>query len=129
MKALRAAFVASRSAFALTTLAGLCALSACCGPAKCLQARSGTAILDTAVVQIEKYKDRAGKYPVRLEDISPGYENHVNWDFKAACRECGIPQYHTDSYGYELEFRYENFGKVRCLHNNESETWSCKGTY
>ena len=114
---------------ALAAVLSAAALSACCGPSKCVQARSGTAILDTVVIQIEKYKDRTGKYPIRLEDISQGYQDHANWEFKEACRECTVPEYRTDSYGYELEFRYTSFGNVRCLHTNEGEAWSCKGTY
>ena len=104
-------------------------LAGCCGPSKCIQARTGSTVLDSVVAQVEKFKERNGKYPVRLDDISPRYEDHMRWDFKADCRDCSLPEYRTDSFGYELEFRYENFGKVRCLHNNESETWNCKGVY
>ena len=118
--------IATAIPFSLIALAGL---SACCGPAKCIQARGGTAILDTTISQIEKYKERNGRYPVILDHISKGYEDHMRWDFKAACRDCTLPEYRTDSFGYELEFSYESYGKVRCLHNNENEHWSCKGVY
>jgi hypothetical protein len=94
-----------------------------------MQARGGTAALDTVVTRIESYKDRNRKYPVRLDDIAARYEDHMRWDFKAACRECSLPEYRTDSFGYELEFGYDKFGKVRCLHNSESEAWICKGVY
>lgn len=81
------------------------------------------------MVQVEKYKERNGKYPVRLDDISPRYEDHMRMDFRSACADCTLPEYRTDSFGYELRFRYRNFGDVDCLRNAESESWQCKGVY
>jgi hypothetical protein len=105
------------------------ALGACCGPAKCLQARSGKTALEGTVADIEAFKERNGRYPVRLEDIRKGYEDSLARVFNDACPTCTPAEYRTDSFGYELEFNYKEYGKVRCLKNNEADAWDCKGIY
>ncbi|MDB5051548.1 MAG: hypothetical protein JWO30_4619 [Fibrobacteres bacterium] len=112
---------------ALILLMGV--LQSCCGPQSCPQAKSGAAVLDKAVSEIEKYKERNGRYPVLLDDIKPGFGRQVEMELKADCPDCIEFAYKTDSFGYQIEYVYPHMGRNRCLHNNEMETWDCKGIY
>ncbi len=113
--------------------AGLCiacvCLQACCGPATCPQARSGRALLDKTVAEVERYKERNGRYPVVLDDIRPGYQRDVEGRLKSDCPDCSEFLYKTDSFGYQIEYVYPHLGRNRCLHNNEMDAWECKGIY
>ena len=104
-------------------------LQACCGPNACPQAKTGASVLDKAVAEIEKFKERNGRYPVQLDDIAPGFALGVELELKRACPDCSRLEYKTDSFGYEIEYQYPHMGKNRCVHNNEMESWSCKGIY
>lgn len=110
-------------------LAAAAGFQGCCGPNACPQAKSGASVLDKAVAAIEEYKTRNGRYPVRLDDIKPGYGLEVELELKRTCPDCSRLGYKTDSFGYELEYQYPHMGKNRCIHNNEMERWDCKGIY
>jgi hypothetical protein len=104
-------------------------VQSCCGPMTCKQAKSGTAALDKAIAEIEKYKERNGRYPVLLDDIKPGYAETTERALKAECPDCIGFAYGTDAFGYEMEYVYPHFGRNRCVHSNEAEGWECKGIY
>jgi hypothetical protein len=111
------------------TLSVLMMMQACCGPASCPQAKSGGSVLEKAVPRIEAYKERNGRYPVQLEDIAPGFALEIELELKRVCPDCTLLAYKTDSFGYEIEYQYPHMGKNRCVRNNESDSWSCKGIY
>ena len=48
-------------------------LQSCCAPNACRYAKSGSAELEKSLAEIEKYKERNGKYPVTLDDIQKGF--------------------------------------------------------
>ena len=114
---------------ALFSLFALLSLQACCGPASCPQAKSGTKTLEKVIAEIEKYKERNGRYPVLLDDVKPGFGLEVELELKRACAACTEFQYKTDSFGYQIEYVYPHMGRNRCLHNNEMDDWECKGIY
>jgi hypothetical protein len=102
-----------------------CLAQACCGPAACPQARSGRA----AVVEVERYKERNGRYPVVLDDIKPGYLRAVEDRLRKECPDCREFRYGTDSFGYRFEYVYPHLGPNRCVLTAESDDWDCKGVY
>jgi hypothetical protein len=115
--------------FILTAVLAAVVMQACCGPNTCPQARSGASVLAKAVAEIEGYKERNGRYPVRLDDIKPRFALDLELELKRSCPDCSGLTYRTDSFGYEMEYLYPHMGKNRCVHNNEMERWDCKGIY
>lgn len=111
----------------LATLAIL--LQSCCSPNACRYAKSGSAALAPAIAEIEKYKERNGKYPVTLDDIRKGFGTQSEKELAAACPECRDIQYRTDSYGYELQYLYRHMGPNWCVYTADTEKWNCRGNY
>jgi hypothetical protein len=114
---------------AFVALVAMAILQSCCGPNACPQAKSGSAVLDKAVAAIEEYKERNRRYPVTLDDVEKGFQLKLELELAKACPDCTRFGYKTDSFGYEIEYQYPHMGKNRCVHNNEAESWSCKGIY
>ena len=101
----------------------------CCSPNACRYAKTGAAALAKPIEEIEKYKERNGKYPVTLDNIKKGFGAATEKDLQAACPECGDLGYHTDSYGYELQYRYSHMGPNWCIYSTDTEKWNCRGNF
>jgi hypothetical protein len=104
-------------------------LQSCCAPNACRYAKSGSAELEKSLAEIEKYKERNGKYPVTLDDIQKGFAAATEQGLRAACPECGNLEYQTDAYGYELRYRYSHMGPNWCLYTTDTQKWNCRGNY
>ncbi len=104
-------------------------LQSCCAPNACRYAKSGSAELEKSIVEIEKYKERNGKYPVTLDDIHQGFAVAAEAGLHSACPECGHLEYQTDAYGYELQYQYSHMGPNWCVYTTDTQKWYCRGNY
>lgn len=104
-------------------------LQACCSPNRCRQAKTGAMVLDPVIEKIEHYKERNGRYPVVLDDMEKGLGARVVEDLRAGCPDCRGFRYKTDSFGFEMEYSYEQNGKNTCLYTTEAMQWNCRGEY
>lgn len=86
-------------------------------------------VLDGAIKKIEQYKERNGRYPVILDHIEKGYGERLEQELRADCPDCTDFRYGTDSFGFEMEYRYYRMGKNVCAYGTESEKWNCRGVY
>lgn len=104
-------------------------LEACCSPNRCHQAKTGAMVLDSAIGKIEQYKERNGRYPIILDDIEKGLGAKVEQELKANCPDCTDLKYKTDPFGFEMEYRYYQMGKIVCRYDTEGMKWICRGEY
>jgi hypothetical protein len=104
-------------------------IQACCSPNACRYAKTGARTLEKSIVEVEKYKERNGRYPVVLDDIQKGFGPAAEKELQLACPECGDLQYRTDAYGYELQYQYRHMGPNWCVYTADSQKWNCRGNY
>lgn len=104
-------------------------LGACCAPSRCPQAKTGPMVLDPVLEKIEHYKERNGRYPVVLDDVEKGLGEKVVSDLRNACPDCRDLRYRTDSFGFVMEYNFEQNGKNACRYSTDSMQWVCRGEY
>lgn len=104
-------------------------LGGCCAPSQCRQAKTGPMVLDPVLEKIEHYKERNGRYPVVLDDVEKGLGEKVAADLRAACPDCRDFRYKTDSFGFMMEYSFEQNGKNACRYSTDVMQWVCRGEY
>jgi len=116
-----------------TSLAlGIVLIAGCATPGKGQKAESGYALLEPVIRALDKFYEKNGAYPEKLQELVPKYVSKVpesfdDWPivyFRETPRSAEVTSVKYP--GYLLSFKYTGPGMNQCFFR-PGEQWDCSG--